>query len=113
MVKKIGKILFIALVAGLLLYAFVYFMASQGDAFGFAEQTVVNSSTIKRQVGEIKRVRLDPFGPYIAKTIGNDEWVTMVIEVAGTEKSVVVYVSAKKTDGTWKIEQTKIEDREK
>ena len=111
MAKKIGKIILLAAFFGALLYAIVYFMASHGEAFGFAEKMIRNSRAIKLQVGEIKHIRLNPFGSYDEKTVGSEEWVTMTIEVAGTAKTAELDIKAKNTNGTWGIEQAKIEGK--
>ena len=107
MPKKVAKIVFFAVLFGVLLYAVVYFMASQGNAFEFVEQTIRHSHAIESQIGKIERVRLDPLGSYVEKSVGSDEWATMTVEVTGATKTIVLAIKAKKTNGAWTIEQAK------
>jgi hypothetical protein len=104
-VAKIVKIVLIGLLAGLALYAFVYFLASHGDAFEFAKQEIRNSHMIESEIGRVERIRLDPFGFYDEKSVGSEEWATMTVEVTGTRKTIALSVKVKKTNGNWAIEQ--------
>lgn len=109
MARKIVKVLLLALSFGVFLYVTVYLLAARGEAFKFVEPIIRNSPTIALQVGEVKRIELDPWGPYTSKTAGADEWVTMALQVTGSNGSVVLHVSVRKANETWKIEHASID----
>jgi hypothetical protein len=109
--KKIGIGILIAVVFGALLYVAVYLMASHSDAFKLVEQTLRNSQALQSQVGHVERVRLVPFGSYDEKTAGDNGWATMTVEVTGTTKTATLDVKAKKTSGTWAIEQASLDGK--
>lgn len=111
MTKKIGIGIFLAAVFGALLYATVYFLASQGEAFESVEQTLKRSSALQSHVGRVERVRLVPFGAYDEKTAGDNGSATMTVEVMGATRTVTLEVKAKKTRGTWAIEQTSLDGK--
>jgi hypothetical protein len=105
MANKVRAGLFLAALFGVVLFAFVYFLGSHGEAFEFVEQKIKNSHMIESQIGKIKRIRLDPFGRYEEKSTDSDERVRMTVEVIGAAKTIVLEIKAKKTNGTWEIEQ--------
>ena len=105
--KKIGRAIALAVLFGVVLYAIVYFMASHSEAFEFVEKKIRNSQAVKAQVGEIKEIRPALLGPYDQKTVNSDEWVSMVIDVSGTAKSIELDVRMKKTNGIWAVESAK------
>lgn len=108
---QIGKSVAIAVVCGVLLYVAVYFMASHGDAFEFAEQAIKNSRSLQTQIGKVERVRLAPSGGYHEKFVNSDAWVMMKVEVTGTAQSVALDMKVKKTDGNWSIEQVLLDGK--
>lgn len=111
MAKKIGIGILIAVVFGALLYVAIYFLASRGDAFKFVEQMLMNSQALQLQAGHIERVRFMPFGSYHEKTAGDNGWATMMVEVTGTTKTMILDVKAKKASGTWEVEQVSIDGK--
>lgn len=111
MVKKIGVGILIAAVFGALLHVAVYLLASHSDAFKLVEQTLKNSQALQSQVGHVERVRLAPFGDNGWATAGDNGWATMTVEVTGTTKTIALDVKAKKTRGTWAIEQASLDGK--
>lgn len=103
--RKAVKFILLGLLLGALLYAAIYFMASRGDAFMYVDQKIRISTVIESNVGQIKRIRLNPFGSYEEKSVGPDEWVTMSVEVTGTKTTMALDVKVKKVNGNWAIEQ--------
>lgn len=108
-IKKVSKWIVLAALFGAMLYVTVYFMASHGDAFIFAEQAIKNSQILQSQIGRIERVRLSPFGSYKEKYVDADKWVTMTVEVTGTVKTIILNMKMKKTSSGWMIEQALID----
>jgi hypothetical protein len=103
--RKLGKMVSLAAFFGLALYASVYFMAGHSDAFKFIEQRIRNSEAVKAQVGDIKSIRPSLFGTFDHKTVDSDEWVSMTLDVTGTERSIEVVVQAKKAYGSWTLDK--------
>ena len=102
MISKNRKILLFAALFGAALYTTVYVMASRGDAFKFVEQKIKSSSVIESEIGAVEGVHL---GSYEDINAGSDVWATMSVEVSGANKPIVLDIKAKKTNGTWVIEQ--------
>ena len=109
--KRFVSMIALAGLFGALLYAIVYFMASQSEGFKFAEQKIRSSPAIRAHFGEIGKVRPVLLGPYDQKTVDSDQWMSVAIDVSGSLTSIQLAVRMRKTNGTWTIESAKNEGR--
>ncbi len=105
MIRKVSKLIAIALFLGMLLYFGIFFWGSHSESFKFVEQTVMNSRNLQSQIGAIEHVRLTPFGSFREKFVDSDKWATMTIEVIGANKTITLDVRTKKLNDVWTIEQ--------
>jgi hypothetical protein len=107
---KISKSkIILAAFLGVLLYVAVYFMASHGEAFEFAEHAIRNSQSLHSQVGKIESVRIPLFAAYKEKSFNAETWVTMTVEIVGSVKTIELQMRMKKINGDWMIEQASID----
>lgn len=109
--KRIGRAVVLAVLFGIVLYAIVYFMASNSEAFEFAERKIRSSSAVKERLWDIKSVRPAVLGPYAQKTVNSDKWVSMAIYISGTGKSIELEVKMKKVNGAWMVERAESDGR--
>lgn len=105
---KVNKILLAVLTAAVL-YGVVYFMASHGDAFKFAEQTIKNSTSLEARIGKIDKVRIPLFSSYRERFFNSEASATMTVEVIGAMKTVEVKLKVKKTNDRWTMEQASLD----
>lgn len=105
--KKFLLLAFAVSLMGFGLYITNYFIIASSEALQFAELKIRNSDELKAELGEVRRVRLSPIGPFRHKWVGSDEWVSMMVEVVGASKSTEIDVNVKKIKGTWYLESAK------
>ena len=79
-----------------------YIMASSSDPFQHSKNVIDNSSALKEIVGDIKSVKLSPFG-YSVKYIGSHGWAEFEVNVVGTKNSGVLFIKLEKDLGIWNV----------
>jgi hypothetical protein len=107
--RKIAVGLLIATAFGILLYVAVYFIASGGEAFKFAEQEILSSEALKSRIGIVNSVRLAPFGPYDEQTAGEEGSANMDVKAVGSMQTVTLNLDMKKVSGAWSIVKVQID----
>lgn len=99
----------LAVLAGVVLYGAVYFMASHGDAFRFAEHAIRNSRSLEAQIGKVGSVRIPLFSSYRERFFNSEASAAMTVEVAGAMRTVELKLRMKKMNDQWMMEQVSLD----
>ncbi|GEM_PF-6027720 len=99
----------LAVLAGATLYGVVYFMASHGDAFKFAERTIRNSRSLETRIGKVDNVRIPLFSPYRERFFNSEASAAMTVEVTGAMRTVELKLKMKKTNDHWMVEHASLD----
>lgn len=102
MSKKIKTIIVIALLVLTILPIAGYFLARASEPFEYLTQVIKASSTVKNFLGDVKEVKLAPFG-YSVKYSGPHGWAEFKTEVIGEKAHGTLYVKLEKNLGVWQI----------
>lgn len=102
MSKKV-KIIIAVVVAILIITPIAgYFLAQSSEPFQFSKQAIQNSASIKQVIGDVRSIKLAPFG-YFVKYTGPKGWAEFEVEVVGTKNSGTLNLKLEKNVGTWQI----------
>lgn len=112
MKNKIVLSLVIVVIFGIILSGLIYTYAIQSDGVKFATREIESSSSIQRQVGHVKNIKLNILKGYDEKFVDDERTATMVLDIAGDKGNFQANVSVTKENGIWKIDQLFITPKE-
>jgi hypothetical protein len=81
----------------------VYVAGAHSEGFKFLDQAIRVAPSVIEQLGDITTIRLSFVGGYRDKTVGENEWLTMKLNVSGGKASGTIAASAKKINGVWSV----------
>ena len=64
---------------------------------------IISSPEIEARLGTVQRITLDPVNGYRERFVNADKSAYMTVDVVGVKGRAAIKVSAKKTNGNWKI----------
>lgn len=103
------KSLFIVFIAFIVFYSFIYYLSSNGDAFGSFVSWSNNSHALQIRFGEIKSIHLKFLGSYNEKTRGDTGYASFTANVEGSASSGDAIVSMKQIGGVWKVNRVEVD----
>ena len=93
----------VAALAGAIFYIALYVSGAHSEGYKFLDQAIRSTPSIREQLGDVKTVALSFIGGYRFKFVGDNEWVTMKLNVSGQKRAATVAASAKKINGVWSV----------
>lgn len=108
---RMFKLAVLVMLAFSAFYSFIYYLASNSDAFEAFVVWTNQSHTFQSNFGEIKTIHLKFFGSYSEKTRGDTGYANFTATVNGSESSGDVKVFMKQTGGIWKVHSVKVNER--
>jgi hypothetical protein len=93
----------IAVVAGVIFYGALYLSGAHGEGFKFLDQAIRTAPSIRDRVGDVQTVSPSFLHGFRDRTVGEDEWLKMTLDVTGQKGSGTVVANAKKINGVWSV----------
>lgn len=87
-----------------------YLIAKASDPYKFTEKMILNSSVIKDRLGEIKSIKLAPFG-YSVMYSGSKGNADFEIEISGSRNNGVLFVVLERNVGIWEISDAALDGK--
>ena len=84
---------------------------AHSEGYKFLDQAIRRAPSIREQLGEVKTVTLSFTGGYRSKFVGDNEWVTMKLNVSGQKRTGTVAASAKRINGVWSVTDASMDGR--
>lgn len=111
MSRKI-KIGVLALIAVSVIATFAaYFMTKTSEPHQYLEKTVHTSPAVKDVVGDVKSIKLAPFG-YSVRYSGPQGWAQVETEVIGTKGTGTLFVNLESNLGAWQVTGARLNGKE-
>ena len=103
--NRMLKWLGVATVFGIAMYVGIYVYGSRSEAYRYAQSWVRQSEPLTAAAGDIRDVRLSPWGGYRERFAGDGRNVRLVVTVTGSIQTVDVKLALQKANGTWGVTQ--------
>jgi len=84
---------------------------AHSEGYKFLDQAIRRAPSIREQFGEVKTVTLSFTGGYRSKSVGDNEWVTMKLNVSGQKRTGTIAASAKRISGVWSVNDASMDGR--
>jgi Cytochrome oxidase complex assembly protein 1 len=101
----------VAAFSSAILYVAIHVTGAHSEGYKFLDQAIRSSTTIREQIGDVKTVELSFLGEYRFKYVGDNQWVTMKLNVRGQKGDGTVAASAKKISGAWSVTDASMDGR--
>lgn len=82
-------------------YVFNYLSTVHGEAFAQVSRELQESEQLRRQVGDIKSIRVDPWGHMRERHSGETGEAEFVVKVIGNRGEATIRAKARELDGVW------------
>jgi len=105
--KKLVGIMFLTLVLVLGFFYVLYVIGSNTEPYKVAEQFVLSSPEIKKQLGQVKSARLAFLG-YEVNYHGSDGNANFKIAISGQDRKAVLFAKLKRNLGEWVVINAKL-----
>lgn len=94
--------------AGLILYGYLYYSISTGDAFKAFYGWCRQSKSLTAVVGQFQKVELPLFGNFYEKYKGETGLAGFPVRIVGSTKTINAQVTMKRELDTWKVNRVLI-----
>lgn len=84
---------------------------SNNDAFRFVEYSIKNNTQIELITGKVKSVNLSLFGEYLDKRYGQNQVVSMKINIIGEKGNCSANITIVKSQDAWTIKNISVENK--
>jgi hypothetical protein len=101
----------VAAFAGAIFYIALYVSGAHSEGYKFLDQAIRSAPSIRAQLGDVKAIALSFIGGYRSKFVGDNEWVTMKLNVSGQKGDGTVAASAKRINGVWSVTNASMDGR--
>lgn|GEM_PF-6912227 len=106
--KRFFKLFIVTVCAGLLLYGYIFYSVSTGDAFKAFDGWCRQSKSLFDVVGQFQKVKLLPFGYAYEKNKGKTGLAGFTVRIVGATKTINAEVAMTREGNTWKVDQVQI-----
>lgn len=92
-------------------YMLVYLYIPNSEGFEAAEHAVRQLPDVRLRVGEVREVRVAPFGPFRERFVGSQRHVLLSLQVRGDRGEARIRIWMIRRDKVWTIDSWEFRDR--
>lgn len=90
-------------IAAVVLYSGAYFYSLNSSAYRVAREWAMTAPEVQAQVGNVKKVSLDPLGEFRVQVRGSRRYALFVLNIQGDDGEVRLRVVLDKESGPWTV----------
>ena len=107
-VKRLWQFAIFVVAITVITYIGIFIYAHNSDAFKTFSRDIIQTGQLEPVIGDVKRVRLDPFSRYAQRTSGTEGTASFVAVIEGTTKSARVHARMRLHEGKWTVEASEV-----
>jgi hypothetical protein len=109
--RKIGIAVAVLVAVSVIASFAAYFMAKSSEPYRYFEKKANDSLVIKEVIGDVKSIKLAPFG-YSVRYNGPQGWAQFETEVVGSKTTGTLFVKLESNLGVWQVTGARLNGKE-